>query len=91
MKRKTFVLTLLAGVALAGCTNDDAISVITGPQTGPATEEMPILFQSNARTITRASHEESARLLGNQFYVFDEYETPLGVEIMINHVGDCFD
>ena len=28
---------------------------------------------------------------GNQFYVFDEYETPLGVEIMINHVGDCFD
>ncbi len=70
MKRKTFVLTLLAGVALAGCTNDDAISVITGPQTGPATEEMPILFQSNARTITRASHEESARLLGNQFYVF---------------------
>ncbi|MBR6443043.1 MAG: hypothetical protein IKS46_05100, partial [Clostridia bacterium] len=21
----------------------------------------------------------------------DEYETPLGVEIIINHVGDCFD
>jgi hypothetical protein len=21
----------------------------------------------------------------------DDYETPLGIEIMINHVGDCFD
>ena len=28
---------------------------------------------------------------GNQFFIFEEYETPLGVEIMINHVGDCFD
>ena len=22
---------------------------------------------------------------------FEEYETPLGVESLINHVGDCFD
>ena len=22
---------------------------------------------------------------------FEEYDTPLGVEVMINHVGDCFD
>jgi len=28
---------------------------------------------------------------GNTFYIFEDYETPLGVEIMINHVGDCFD
>ena len=28
---------------------------------------------------------------GNAFYIFEDYETPLGVEIMINHVGDCFD
>ena len=28
---------------------------------------------------------------GNAFYIFDDYETPLGVEVMINHVGDCFD
>ena len=28
---------------------------------------------------------------GNMFFIFEEYETPLGVEIMINHVGDCFD
>ena len=23
--------------------------------------------------------------------VVKDYETPLGVEVMINHVGDCFD
>jgi len=28
---------------------------------------------------------------GDTWYVFEEYETPLGVEVMINHVGDCFD
>ena len=28
---------------------------------------------------------------GNTWFVFDEYDTPLGVEIVINHVGDCFD
>ena len=22
---------------------------------------------------------------------FEEYDTPLGVDVMINHVGDCFD
>ena len=28
---------------------------------------------------------------GQTWYVFEEYDTPLGVEIIINHVGDCFD
>ena len=28
---------------------------------------------------------------GETVEVFEEYETPLGVEVMINHVGDCFD
>ena len=28
---------------------------------------------------------------GETWYVFEEYDTPLGVEIVINHVGDCFD
>ena len=28
---------------------------------------------------------------GVPVYVFEEYDTPLGVEVMINHVGDCFD
>ena len=28
---------------------------------------------------------------GETWYVFEEYDTPLGVEVTINHVGDCFD
>ena len=28
---------------------------------------------------------------GSTWYVFEDYDTPLGVEIVINHVGDCFD
>ena len=28
---------------------------------------------------------------GPPVYFFPEYETPLGIEIVINHVGDCFD
>ena len=28
---------------------------------------------------------------GDTWYVFEEYDTPLGMEVIINHVGDCFD
>ena len=28
---------------------------------------------------------------GDPLFVFEEYDTPLGVEVTINHVGDCFD
>ena len=28
---------------------------------------------------------------GDTWYIFEEYDTPLGVEVVINHVGDCFD
>ena len=31
------------------------------------------------------------RLPGTPVYVFEDYNTPLGVEVIINHVGDCFD
>ena len=31
------------------------------------------------------------KLPGNPLYSFDDYETPLGVDVIINHVGDCFD
>jgi len=35
--------------------------------------------------------DEPPKTPGTVLYVFEEYETPLGVEVMINHVGDCFD
>ena len=28
---------------------------------------------------------------GTPYLIIEEYSTPLGVEIIINHVGDCFD
>jgi len=28
---------------------------------------------------------------GNPVITIDEYDTPLGVDVIINHVGDCFD
>ena len=28
---------------------------------------------------------------GETVYVFEDYDTPLGIEVVINHVGDCFD
>lgn len=28
---------------------------------------------------------------GNEYIVIEDYGTPLGVEVVINHVGDCFD
>ena len=31
------------------------------------------------------------RTTGDTWFVFEEYDTPLGVEVVINHVGDCFD
>ena len=38
-----------------------------------------------------ADEVEKPKVPGDTYYVFEEYETPLGVEVMINHVGDCFD
>ena len=38
-----------------------------------------------------ADEVEKPKVPGDTWYVFEEYETPLGVEVMINHVGDCFD
>jgi hypothetical protein len=37
------------------------------------------------------SQGRKPKTAGETLYVFDEYDTPLGVEIVINHVGDCFD
>jgi hypothetical protein len=35
--------------------------------------------------------EVPPKVPGRPVVVLDEYETPLGVEVMINHVGDCFE
>ena len=34
---------------------------------------------------------KTPKLAGDSTIFIDEYETPLGVDVIINHVGDCFD
>ena len=31
------------------------------------------------------------KLRGDKYLIIEDYGTPLGVEVSINHVGDCFD
>ena len=53
----------------------------------------------NTTTITNSLFQRSeppkdkkvGKTRGNSFFLIDDYDTPLGVEITINHVGDCFD
>ena len=33
---------------------------------------------------------KTPQLPGEEIFI-EEYETPLGVDVIINHVGDCFD
>ncbi len=40
--------------------------------------------------LAEANKPKGARV-GDRWYVFEEYDTALGGEILINHVGDCFD
>lgn len=35
--------------------------------------------------------QKEPRRTGNKWEILEDYETPLGVEIMINHVGDCYE
>ena len=39
----------------------------------------------------KPSRGKKPKTPGQAMYVFEDYDTPLGVEIVINHVGDCFD
>ena len=61
------------------------------PETVPE-QVHPVTFENGEWNRPALADEvEKPKVPGNTWYVFDEYETPLGVEVMINHVGDCFD
>ena len=56
------------------------------------TEGSVTVFQNKPWTRPDApSQGKRPKTAGDTYYVFQEYDTPLGVEIVINHVGDCFD
>ena len=53
-----------------------------------------IVIEIGKEIIERPPLEEDQskpKVPGKVAFIIDEYDTPLGVEIMINHVGDCFD
>ena len=66
-------------------------AVIGYDQTGVEQNGTVTTIHNTAWAREEAPVATALRRPGNQFYVFEDYETPLGVEIMINHVGDCFD
>lgn len=71
MKKYLFLATAVAGMMLAGCSNDDFIAD-TSPVVNPEEEDAPILFNSNKGNITRANDitgAAAAELLGNKFVV----------------------
>ena len=68
MKKSKSLIIALVGAALAGCTNETFIG--DQPITDDADESLAISFGSEAKAKTRATHEESAALLGNNFYVY---------------------
>lgn len=73
MTTKTLMLAAMATVALASCTNDEFL----GYDGTTAIEEDSVFigFGSDAKARTRATHEESAALLSNKFYVFGSKTT----------------
>ena len=72
MNKRNLFLTALAALAMAGCTSEDLVNV---PAADNTADEEPILFGSNAKAVTRATHEESAALLGYKFYVYGSKTT----------------
>ena len=63
-------------------------------------EQTGVTTNGNATTFTNTYHrrpeekkDETPKppTRGNPLYVFEDYETPLGVDVVINHVGDCFE
>lgn len=67
MNAKTLMAAALASIALASCTSDDFVGY---DQPVVTEDSVAIDFGSNANAKTRATHDESARLLGNKFYVY---------------------
>jgi fimbrial isopeptide formation D2 family protein len=56
------------------------------------TEDNITIFTNRLWTRPDApSQGRMPKTAGDTVYSFEEYDTPLGVEIVINHVGDCFD
>ena len=58
----------------------------------PAINEDVTVFTNHVTQIPELPPEyKKGKVPGGEFAVFGEYDTALGLEVIINHVGDCFD
>ena len=55
------------------------------------TGDTTVFTNSIHRRLVEPPEDAPKKKRGETYYVLDDYETPLGVEVTINHVGDCFD
>ena len=61
-------------------------------QAGAAWSGNGMVFTNHAPTVPTVPEDEAQpKRVGDIWYIFEEYDTALGGEILINHVGDCFD
>ena len=70
MKKKLF-FAALALVAMAGCTSDENVTVVSPPEPTPETTSDAIVFNSVSKGATRADHvgADAAKMLDNKFIV----------------------
>ena len=47
--------------------------------------------ESESAKVTVYAANHKGKTGGDNWAIFDEYDTPLGGQLLINHVGDCFD
>ena len=69
MKTKNLLIVMFVSMVLMACSSDHFLGD-PAPETPVAEEPVAIDFGSTAKAVTRASHEESATLLNNQFYIY---------------------
>ena len=62
-------------------------------QTDAVTSGNSTVFTNTAKTKNppREGKKLATKKRGDSYLVIEDYGTPLGVEVVINHVGDCFD
>ena len=66
MRNYKYLFSALISLAMVGCATDEFNPLVSDGHDGID----PINFSSVTKTVTRATHEESAQLLGNKFYVY---------------------
>jgi hypothetical protein len=60
--------------------------------TGAAWSGNGLVFTNYAQQVPKIPEDKAQpKTVGDLWFIFEEYETALGGEILINHVGDCFD